>query len=233
MARDVGLDGPRGEGFGESLGSYAWEALARFPGLGVCVCTVDGRMTYSSPGEHALYQGASAQGDKAHGGKAQGGKKDARAAMPEPWVAERLGHLRRAHEDRRTLSVRSLWNGVQLVSVIVPVPADDAPEGEPSCLVVTQRVSGEIKEGGEVVFSRLVNLGGMSKLSPRELEVLALIGRGLPTRKIAETLDLSPKTVEKHRDAIVRKTGEKSRIRLAEMAHDAGLTPEDAKRERV
>lgn len=233
MARDVGFDGPKSDGLGESLGSYAWEALARFPGLGVCVCTIDGKMSYASPGEHALYQATKAHGDKPQGAKAQGPKKEGRASMPEPWIAERLAHLRRAHDDQRSLSVRSLWNGVQLVSVIVPVPAGDAPDGEPSCLVVTQRVAGEIKEGGDVLFSRLVNLGEMSKLSPRELEVLALIGRGLPTRKIAETLDLSPKTVEKHRDAIVRKTGEKSRIRLAEMAHDAGLTPEDAKRERV
>lgn len=37
-------------------------------------------------------------------------------------------------------------------------------------------------------------------LTDRELEVFALIGRGLPTREIAQKLHLSVKTIETHRD---------------------------------
>lgn len=42
-------------------------------------------------------------------------------------------------------------------------------------------------------------------LSDRELEVFHLIGQGVGTRKIAETLRLSVKTIESHRENIKRK----------------------------
>jgi DNA-binding NarL/FixJ family response regulator len=44
-------------------------------------------------------------------------------------------------------------------------------------------------------------------LSDRELQVFALIGRGAPTREIAERLDLSIKTVESYREKIKIKLG--------------------------
>ncbi len=43
------------------------------------------------------------------------------------------------------------------------------------------------------------------RLSPRELQVISLIGTGLGTREIADRLSLSVKTVETHRLAIKRK----------------------------
>jgi PAS domain S-box-containing protein len=46
-----------------------------------------------------------------------------------------------------------------------------------------------------------------SKLSPRESEVCRLIRRGMTTKEIADTLTLSPLTVQKHREIIRRKLG--------------------------
>jgi DNA-binding NarL/FixJ family response regulator len=43
------------------------------------------------------------------------------------------------------------------------------------------------------------------KLSDRELQVFELIGNGLPTREIAERLNVAVKTVESHRENIKRK----------------------------
>lgn len=45
----------------------------------------------------------------------------------------------------------------------------------------------------------------IDRLTDRELEVLQLIGAGLGTADIAERLDLSPKTVDAHRQKIKRK----------------------------
>ncbi len=45
----------------------------------------------------------------------------------------------------------------------------------------------------------------IDRLSDRELEVFELIGRGLPTREVAEKLHLSVKTIESHRANIKRK----------------------------
>ncbi len=49
------------------------------------------------------------------------------------------------------------------------------------------------------------DLFGIERLSDRELEVFELIGRGYPTRKIAEMLQLSVKTIETHRAHIKQK----------------------------
>jgi DNA-binding NarL/FixJ family response regulator len=45
----------------------------------------------------------------------------------------------------------------------------------------------------------------IDSLSNRELQILHMIGRGLSTRQAAETLNLSVKTVESHRQRIKRK----------------------------
>ncbi|MHC4939979.1 MAG: response regulator [Planctomycetota bacterium] len=42
----------------------------------------------------------------------------------------------------------------------------------------------------------------VQKLSDREIEVLELIGQGFPTRRIAEHLQLSVKTIETHREKL-------------------------------
>ena len=62
-----------------------------------------------------------------------------------------------------------------------------------------------------------------SVLSRREREVLALIGRGLVTKDIASSLDLSPRTVSSHREHIMRKLDTHNAAALAALAVQAGL----------
>lgn len=45
----------------------------------------------------------------------------------------------------------------------------------------------------------------ISRLSDREVEVFEMIGRGLTSRQIAGKLDLSPKTIDAHRERIKQK----------------------------
>jgi DNA-binding NarL/FixJ family response regulator len=47
--------------------------------------------------------------------------------------------------------------------------------------------------------------GGDRTLSPREQEVLKLIASGLSNKAIAKTLNISPKTVETHRERLMNK----------------------------
>ena len=58
----------------------------------------------------------------------------------------------------------------------------------------------------------------MDKLSDRELEVLQLFGRDKTTREIADSLNLSVKTVETHRMHIKEKLGFKDADELMRFA---------------
>ncbi|SEQ93150.1 two component transcriptional regulator, LuxR family [Lentzea xinjiangensis] len=60
-------------------------------------------------------------------------------------------------------------------------------------------------------------------LTPRELDVLALLAEGLGNRDIAERLHVGVTTVKTHVAALMTKTGADNRVRLAVLAHSAGL----------
>jgi DNA-binding NarL/FixJ family response regulator len=65
------------------------------------------------------------------------------------------------------------------------------------------------------------NAGGsdpIERLSNRELQVLSLIGRGLSSREAAESLGLSVKTVETHRQSLKRKLNLATNAQLLQYA---------------
>lgn len=63
-------------------------------------------------------------------------------------------------------------------------------------------------------------------LTPRELEVFQLIGRGLSNEEIASELFLSTGTVKKHVGAILSKSGERDRVNLALAAQRTQSAPD-------
>ncbi len=60
-------------------------------------------------------------------------------------------------------------------------------------------------------------------LTPREKEVLTYIAEGCTNREIAETLVISVKTVDRHRENIMQKLNLHSRIELVKYAIERGL----------
>jgi DNA-binding NarL/FixJ family response regulator len=81
-----------------------------------------------------------------------------------------------------------------------------------------------------VVAARLVETlarqGGadpLDRLTPREREVLVLIGRGFPNKQIARELDISEKTVKTHVGHVLAKLGVTDRTQAAVFAVRAGL----------
>jgi DNA-binding CsgD family transcriptional regulator len=97
-------------------------------------------------------------------------------------------------------------------------------------LVVIRRVMdgmGPIVAGFPSVNERLdaatVDEGPVSLLTPREREMLYLIGQGLSNREIAESLVLSVKTVEAHRANLSRKLNVRSRAGLMRLALTGSL----------
>lgn len=65
---------------------------------------------------------------------------------------------------------------------------------------------------------------GLKAFTARELEVTQLIAEGLSNRKIAELLNRSVKTIESHRNSIMRKAGVHSTAGLVRFAIRNGLT---------
>jgi len=65
-------------------------------------------------------------------------------------------------------------------------------------------------------------------LTPRELEVIELLGRGLAPAEIARQLFIAPKTVSKHIERSLRKLGVHSRTQAVALAYSQGLINIDA-----
>lgn len=64
---------------------------------------------------------------------------------------------------------------------------------------------------------------GLDILSQREREVLELVGQGLNNQRIGKQLDLSPKTIARHRERIMNKLNMHSRTELVKFAIRTGL----------
>jgi DNA-binding NarL/FixJ family response regulator len=65
--------------------------------------------------------------------------------------------------------------------------------------------------------------GAYVSLTPREQEILLVLAEGLSVKEIAGKLFISPKTVENHRNNIMKKLGLHSSIELARYAARIGL----------
>ncbi|HEY75713.1 MAG TPA: response regulator transcription factor [Thermoflexia bacterium] len=76
-------------------------------------------------------------------------------------------------------------------------------------------------------YLRRVRAGGeresYDELTPRQREVLTLIAEGLPNREIADRLGISVKTVERHRENIMKRLNLHSRTDLVKYALRKGL----------
>lgn len=62
-----------------------------------------------------------------------------------------------------------------------------------------------------------------STLSPRELEVLRYLARGLAVKDVARTMHLSAKTVDNHKSKIMAKLDIHDRVTLARFAYREGI----------
>jgi HD-GYP domain-containing protein (c-di-GMP phosphodiesterase class II) len=107
-----------------------------------------------------------------------------------------------------------------------PRSADDAA-AELRAGVRSARLDGDAVEvvlaaGGHAVRRRREGPAG---LTPREIEVLTLLARGLSNREIADHLVISPKTVGNHVEHVYTKIGVNNRAAASLFAVRSGLLP--------
>lgn len=67
--------------------------------------------------------------------------------------------------------------------------------------------------------------GRLGVLTPREREVLALVGRGRSNGEIAAELVISPATARTHVGRLLVKLDARDRVQLVVLAHETGLVP--------
>jgi DNA-binding NarL/FixJ family response regulator len=68
----------------------------------------------------------------------------------------------------------------------------------------------------------------VGQLTTREFDILLLLADGLSTAELADRLVLSPRTVEHHVSAVLRKLGEPTRARAVAAARRLGVLEESA-----
>ena len=65
----------------------------------------------------------------------------------------------------------------------------------------------------------------LDDLTEREREVMRQVAQGLPNKLVANTLEISVRTVELHRSRVFDKLGVKSAAELANLLHQMGIAP--------
>nr|WP_206068896.1 response regulator transcription factor [Nonomuraea sp. FMUSA5-5] len=95
-----------------------------------------------------------------------------------------------------------------------------AMAGEPpfSQVVLERLVRQAVRARREPRAETAPELTWLTGLSPRERDVLAMVGEGLSNRNIADRLHLGVSTVKTYVASLMRKTGTANRIRLAVLA---------------
>ena len=80
---------------------------------------------------------------------------------------------------------------------------------------VTQAVLGRSRQQETVRRSEIPRSAPSGALTPRELEIIHLVGKGLGNKEIAQRLGLSVPTVRSHLTRVYEKIGVESRVELA------------------
>lgn len=185
-----------------------WEALAHDTGCDVMIVDLHGRVEFANSAARRRARGPG------------GGPATLRDLYPEAIANERLALARQAAQADVPVVLRGMVAGEQRRTVFRPL--EPGARGEPRVLLVCRVACADDADSG-AIRAKHSDGGAIDGLTPRELEVLALIGRGLSTAQIAKELHRSVKTVEWHRVSLGNKLGVSNRVELARIAIRAGV----------
>jgi DNA-binding CsgD family transcriptional regulator len=203
--------------------SQIWEALVTEPSVAVHILDRDLRVVYCNE---------TLAGDLLDRPVSEVmGKPLADLVGPEV-VEDTKRAIERLSECDGRLGLRRIWKGRQVVGTFRRIGLDARDQDH--FLVITRHLGARALESIDIpmVDAETIRLGPLDVLSPRELEVLCLLGHGLTIKEIGGVLHRSPRTIEAHRHNIGRKLEESDRVKLAQIAVEAGLTLADAERPR-
>jgi DNA-binding CsgD family transcriptional regulator len=192
------------------------EIFRELPGVAVMIVRADGMFEYANEAVSAIYEFPPTETPV--------GRRLADLLNPE-FVAERLELIDRTLATKRPLIVDHLFRGRPITATFFPLYGDD---GVGRVLIISRHRSPHDVDPGtfERVRSRVMDLGVLSKLSQRELEVFVLLGHGMSVPEVAARLKRSPKTIEQHKAAIGRKLGDSTLSGIARAVAEIGIDEE-------
>jgi DNA-binding CsgD family transcriptional regulator len=215
-----------------TLGAVLLRAVAFEPGTGVSITSLKLRVCFANAHLARIYIGNDAEPAKFIG-------RYAHDWMPVAWVRERILYYKRADETDTPFLLRVIWNDHQHFTWHYPLHAVD-DHNDQIFLTITRRVSSDAEAADlapdsnfDMLDARCMRLASLDALSPRELEVLSLLGMGLSTSEVGTRLELAEKTVNNMRGSIYAKLKVSDRAEVIAIARRAGLSIDDAKKIRV
>ena len=150
--------------------------------------------------------------------------------MPELDGLSALRALRKRAPEARTIVLTSFLGDDKLLPALRAGAAGYVLKNAPPSEVVRAVRAAHAGEAvlDPVVAGRLLEALSrdeepLDRLTPREREVLVLLGRGLSNKRIAQDLRLSEKTVKTHVGHVLAKLGVADRTQAAVVAVRAGL----------
>lgn len=190
-----------------------WVSLCEDTGGCVHVVDVDGTILFANEPAKAI---------AAPGRGPAGAGRRLSELWDDDFARERQDMVRQVAKSGHALAIEGLMHGRLVRSTFRAMEGDN---GERVVLIVTApaRMVPQAPGATEVVRAKVNDAGPLSSLTSREMEILRLIGEGLSTSDIAESLHRSVKTVEWHRVSLGNKLGVTNRVELARIAISAGL----------
>ncbi len=152
--------------------------------------------------------------------------------MPGPGPAELISEVRQHSPDTQVLVVTAYYDDASIRELITAGASGFLLKDETSDkLVLAIRT---VARGGywfsPMAVNKLIDMDPAKSdhdvkrsLTPREQEILSLVGRGWKNNRIARHLELSPQTVRNYISRIYSKLGVRSRTEAVTWAREQGL----------
>lgn len=153
-------------------------------------------------------------------------------AMPEMDGVEALGHVRLRSPETRVIVFTAFDTDERILAAVRAGAQGYLLKGAPRDDIF--RAVRVVHAGGSLlepmVASRLLRQIGQGQpaadavtLTPRELEVLRLIARGLQNKEVAAELGITERTVKFHTGSVYRKLGAGNRTEAVALATQRGI----------
>lgn len=201
-----------------------WKTIRKMPRIGVAVVDLNGQFQFANTAfreifyESAAFELVGRTIEELEGEAVSG---------------ERLAVFRTVCETGEPASLRHTRLGQRLESYIAPWRFESDSGPPENVIIISRFVDGHVVSSDDpVIESDFNSWGELDVLTSRQLEVLAALRKGFTQKRTAELLGVKPKTVETHRDQLIRRLGARSTLQAIRLADQAGLTLENAKKER-